>query len=398
MWLGYSPGGGRAYLDLGTPRCKVVVLGSRALEATSLIALSAKEAEVKPLILDLSGSLAKRLSGYFDTFDYHSFLYDTFKLEAPEHWHSQLVASAYATALGLASGEEAGLDSALQSLASEGNVASPASVYDALGGVGGFRSSFIDGLKGRIGSLKLFDSVEDEPTSRLIEGDAIVDFQNAPYPQAAELAACILMAKLLAIVHSKESEPVTLFLTETNRMFRWRPRPLHSCRLLTELLRWESVFFSTDQSQATDTQVLDSCPLRVYSSDAWHTASKGGPRILSGTFIIEDERTSLCKVFVPRRVPVKTSAYAGGRPQRGASPRLTSAILETVESFPLSTRDSLVQYLGSEFMQSDIDSELSNLRSLECLVTELKDPGSGPRMFAFGLSEKGRRLLLELRK
>ncbi len=396
MWLGYAPGGGRTYLDLGHAGCKVLILGSRAPEAVSLVALSAKEADAKPLILDMTGSLANKLSGYFDTFDYHAFLYDAFKLEAPEPWHSQLVASAYATALDLSSGDEAALNSALQSLASEGNMASPASVYDSLGGVGGFRSSFVDGLKGRIGSLKLLDAVDDELASRLLEGNVIVDFQKAPYPQAAELASCLLIAKLLAIVHSTGGRPVSLFLTEASRIFHWRPRPVHSFRLLTELLAWESVFFSTDQRQATDSQILDGCPVRIYSSDAWHAISKGDSHVLSGTFVVEDERTSLHKVFVPRRVPAKTSAYATVRTQRSASPKLTSAILEAVEAFPLSTRDSITQYLAAEFLQSDIDSELANLQSQGHLVAELKDSGSGPKMFTLTLSEKGRSLSREL--
>lgn len=52
------------------------------------------------------------LSGYFDAYDYRSFLYDAFRLEEPEAWHSQLAAAAYTVALDLSS-EEAVINSAM---------------------------------------------------------------------------------------------------------------------------------------------------------------------------------------------------------------------------------------------------------------------------------------------
>ncbi len=393
MWLGYRPGGGRAWLDAAG--CKVLILGSRARDIAALSALSAKESGFRPVVFDLGGSLARRLSGCFDAFDYHAFLYDAFRMEAPEHWHSQLAAAAYATSLDLSFDQEAVANAALQALASEGGMASPASVYDAIGGVDGFRAAYTDGLKGRVASLKLFDAVDDQPVARLLEGDAIVDFHSSPYPQAAELAACLLLAKLIASAHARGTPPPALLLVDGSRLFKWHARPMNSGRLLTELLEWGMVFFSSDQRQAIDARVLDACGVHICSSDAWHASSEGDG-VLSGACVVQDMRSGQRTVFVPRRVVSKTSGYATSRPARSVPPRLTRMILDAVESYPLATRDSIVHYLAPEFLQADVDSELGSLISQECVVTELKDPGSGPRVFAYSLSEKGRQALSEL--
>ena len=95
IWLGYSGDGGRANLDVGGPGSKILLLGSRAGDLASLAALSAKEAGASPIVFDLDGSVANRLSGYLDTYDYRTFLYDSFRLEEPGAWHSQLASAAY---------------------------------------------------------------------------------------------------------------------------------------------------------------------------------------------------------------------------------------------------------------------------------------------------------------
>lgn len=393
IWLGHEVGGGRAFLDLGVRGCSVLALGSRSHETLALLAVAAKESGLRPIIFDMNGGISKGFSGYFDTFDYHSFLYDALKLEAPEHWHSQLAAAAYATALDLTSLEEAAMNSAMQSLAAEGGMASPPAVYDALGGACGFRAAFVEGVKGRIGSLKLFDAVDDLQASRLAEGNALVDFHGAPYPQAGELAACLLTAKLLAVFHSRGGE-APLFLADASRLFKWHPRPAHSGRLLAHLLELRSIGMSSDQSQAIDPRILEASAVQIYSSDAWHR--RGDDAVLSGTLVLEDARSRLRKPFVPRRIDSKTCRLAPAKTASSASPRLTSMILEAVDSFPLSTRESLVQYLSPQFLQSDVDSEIAALLSQDLLATVLKDPGSGPMVFSYSLSDKGRKLLSEL--
>ena len=116
LWVGYAHGGGKATLDVGGPGSKVLLLGSKAGDLASLATLSAKEAGASPIVLDLDDSVARVMSGYLDTYDYRSFLYDSFRLTEPEAWHSQLAAAAYTVALDLSSEEEAILNSAMQVL------------------------------------------------------------------------------------------------------------------------------------------------------------------------------------------------------------------------------------------------------------------------------------------
>ena len=114
--------------------------------------------------------------------------------------------------------------------------------------------------------------------------------------------------------------------------------------------------------------------------------------------MLHDRRTERREFFVPRRIPIRTAEYVPAKSGKFASPALTLAILELVERFPLSTRESVVQYLAPEFLAADVNSELTNLERRECIILEPKDSGSGPRVFAFTLADNGRKLLQELRK
>jgi hypothetical protein len=248
LWMGYTRGGGRAALEVGSPGSKVLLLGSRAPDLAKVAALSAKEADASPVVFDLDGSVARSLSGHLDTYDYRSFLYDSFRLEEPEAWHSQVAAAAYAQVLDLSSEEEAILNAAMQVVASDSTLLSPLSLHDVMGKVEGFRGFYVDKLNGRIGALRLFDAVDDRDFGRLMAGNLIVDFHLAPYPLAAELAAALFMAKMFALAHSKGSPPDLLLLTEAHRIFRASPRPTHSNRLLGHLLEWPAtVALSTGQ-------------------------------------------------------------------------------------------------------------------------------------------------------
>lgn len=399
LWFGYAHDGRRAALDLGGPGSKVLLLGSRAQDLAAIAAVSAKEAGASPVILDLDGSLANSLSGYFDTYDYHSFLYDSFRLEEPEAWHSQLAAAAYTVALDLSSEEEAIINSAMQVVASDGTLLSPVSLHDVLGKVEGFRGFYVDKLNGKIGALRLFDAVDDQSFERLMQGDLTVDFHLAPYPQAAELAVALFLAKALAIAHSKGQSAGFLLLTEAHRVFRASPRPAHSNRLLSHLLEWRATtVISSEQEPSLNPLLLQSCPVRVYSSDAWHSQPRQVQSVLSGSFVLHDRRSERKQSFVPRRIPTKTADYAPARAGRHQAPELTMLILEEADRYPLSTPESMVQYIGPEFLPADVSATLARLEKQGCLIVEPKDSGSGPKVFSYTLSEKGRRLLEELRR
>jgi len=398
LWFGYAHNGGRATLDIDGHGTKVLLLGSRAGDLAALAVLSAKEAGASPIVFDLDGSLANSLSGYLDTYDYHSFLYDSFRLEEPESWHCQLAAAAYTVALDLSAEEEAIMNSAMQVVASDGTLLSPVSLHDVLGKVEGFRGFYVDKLSGKIGVLRLFDSVDDEGFERMMRGDLIVDFHRSPYPQAAELSMALFIAKILAIAHSKGQDDAFLLVTEGHRLFKASPRPAHSNRLLTHLLDWRATaVFSSAQQQSLNPLLMQACSVRVYSSEAWHSQPGRVQGVLSGSFVLHDRRSNRTKTFVPRRIPTKTAQYAPAGAGRFVTPELTKLILEEVGRFPLCTPESLVQYITPDFLPADVASAVSGLEKQGCLVLEPKESGSGPRVFAYTLSEKGRKLLEELR-
>jgi len=399
LWVGHSQLGGRTSVEIGGPGSKVLLLGSRANEIAALAAASIRDAGGRPIILDLGGTLARTLSGHFETFDYRSFLYDSFRLENPEAWHAELVAAAYVASLDLSSEEEAIITSALHGASYEGGVASPVEIYKAIGGVEGFRGFYVDKLKGHIGLLKLLEAVDDQTFETLTKGNVLVDFHGAPYPLAGELAASLFIAKILALANATGNVDSPIILTSAHRVFRGLPRLTHGSRLLVHLLGWQSaVFLATDQVHALSALPIEVCPIRIYSSDAWHSSPGSVGRALSGTYVLHDRRTERREFFVPRRIPVRTAEYVPTKSGRFASPTLTLAILELVERFPLATRESVVQYLTPEFLAADVNSELTNLERRECIILEPKDSGSGPRVFAFTVAETGRKLLEELRK
>jgi hypothetical protein len=399
LWVGYSSDGESAMLDVESPGSKVLLLGSRAGILATLSSISAKEAGARPIIIDLGGSLANSLSGHFDTFDYRSFLYDSFRLEEPEPWHAQLGAAAYTAALDLSTEEEAIINSAMQVVATEGAMLSPVSLYDVLGKVEGFRGFYVDKLKGRIGSLRHFDAVDDQKFVRMVKGNIILDFHRAPYPQAAELAAALFLAKVLTMAHASGDQRGFVLVTEGHRVFRASPRPAHANRLLSHLLEWPAaVVISSEQQGSLNPLLLQSCPVRVYSSDAWHSQHRQVDTILSGTFVVDDKRNDRRQTFVPRRILVKTADYAPAAAGKLPTPDLTRMILEEVDRYPLSTPESIVQFIAPEFLSSDVSAALTGLENQGFLILEPKESGSGPKIFCFTLAEKGRRLLQELRK
>ena len=397
IWIGHGHDGTRATLEIGEPGAKILFLGSQAGDLAAIAALAAKEAGWSPVILDLEGSCAKNLSGYLDTYDYRSFLYDSFRLQEPEAWHSQLASAAYALALDLSTEEEAIVNAAMQVVASDGTLLSPVSLHDVMGKVEGFRGFYVDKLKGKIGALRLFDAVDDQTFDRLMKGNLIVDFHLAPYLQAGELAAALFLAKVLAIAHARGQTDSFLLITEAHRVFRASPRPSHSNRLLSHLLEWpDTTIVSSDQQLSITPLLLQSCPVRVYSSDAWHSRPRQAEPVLSGSFVVHDLRNERTESFVPRRIPAKTADYAPARAGRYPTPELTRLILEEVGRFPLSTPESVVRYISPEFLPADINAALAGLEKHQCLILEPKDSGSGPRVFSYTLTEKGRGLLKEL--
>jgi hypothetical protein len=267
-----------------------------------------------------------------------------------------------------------------------------------LGRVEGFRGSYVDKLSGRVGALHLFDAVEDRSFEMLAHGNILVDFHSAPYPLAGELAAALFLAKLVAISHSDGKTDGLLLLTDADRIFRASPRVTHSNRLLGHLLSWpRAVVLSSMQQFSLSPGLVQSCPLRVYSSDAWHSQTRPVQRVLSGTFVLQDGRRGSSTPFVPRLVQTKTADHVTSMAGTRINIDLTRRILEVVEGFPLSTPESIVNYVAPEFLPADASSALAGLERDRAVILEPKDSGSGPRVFAYTLTDRGRGILKELR-
>ncbi|MDG7026923.1 MAG: hypothetical protein JRN16_00730 [Nitrososphaerota archaeon] len=396
-WLGYSldrPGGRIGVRGLGD---RVLLLGRQAGRLASLYSYSAAEAGMKVAVLDVDGSVSPDVRGYYDTYDYSSMLYEAFRLEGEDAMHGQLVAGAYAAALDLTPEEEAILSAALQKLSAQNDLATPTSLYDALGGVEGFRGFYVDKLRGRIGALKLLDATRAEPFDRLTFEGALVDFSSAPYPQAAELAACMYVAKVLYTARSSAFRSDALLVTGAHRIFRSLTRFQHSGRLMAHLLEFPAPLVLATQIPALmNDRLLESMPVRVYSSEAWNARRNWKQAAaLACSFIVCDDRSGASSGFAPRFVRPKRPAESPARPgthvvvNRG----LTRTILEDVVRFDTASRQSVVMYLSAMFLASDVEAELDRLHSGGFLILEPKENGSGPKIFAYTVTEAGRRLL-----
>lgn len=399
-WLGFARDGGRVEIRLQDLGGKVLLLGQRAQDLAALVAFAAAEAGESLTIFDIDGSVGNRVSGYFQSFDYRSFLYEAFHLEGQDARHGQLIAAAYAAALDLTYEEEAILNSALQVIVAQDNMASPPVLFDALGKVEGFRGFYVDKLKGRMGSLKLMDATRVEEFSKLLDGNVYVSFAGAPYPQAAELAAALFLAKIIALLPTSDRRPDALMVTGAHRLFKSVTHAQHGIRLMVHSLEVEiPLALASDQPALLSKQLVDLVPVKIYSSDAWNAAKdRREPSMLPSSFVIDDGRLGTSVEFVPRRVEFRKSIPS--TPSTTASPNtdLARLILEEIDRFDTPTRESVVAYLSAEHLRVDIESELDRLYAKGDITLETKEEGSDPAIFAYTLTDSGKRLLKELRR
>lgn len=399
-WLGYSLDRSRGQVGVQGLGDRVLLLGRRSGELASLVAFAWAEAGAKVAVLDVDGSISEDVRGYFRAFDYRSLLYEAFHLEGEDAAHGQLVASAYTAALDLTAEEEAILSAALQKLTAQNDLAAPSSLYDALGGVEGFRGFYVDKLKGRVGSLKLLETTRVEGFEALMGGGAVVSFASAPYPQAAELAAGMFVAKVLHLLGSSDARPDALMITGAHRLFRNLPRGQHGGRLMAQLLEAPvPLVLASPVPTLLDDRIAEAMQVRVYSSEAWNsTRDWKQPTALVSSYVVRDDRSGGVTAFVPRFVrPRRVPAPYKPTGQDGGNPELTRTILEEVGRFETANRQSIVSYLTPLFLAADVGAEVDRLHSEGYLILEPKENGSGPKILAYTVSESGRRLLKGLR-
>jgi len=77
-------------------------------------------------------------------------------------------------------------------------------------------------------------------------------------------------------------------------------------------------------------------------------------------------------------------------------PSIAKEILRTAGKFPLSTRESLINFLNGEFLSSDLEEGIDRLQEAGYLILEPKASGSGTKIFAFTLTREGMKFLSEL--
>ncbi|MDG6985467.1 MAG: hypothetical protein JRM73_01810 [Nitrososphaerota archaeon] len=400
-WLGYPLDRSRTPVGVRGLGDRVLLLGRQAGALASLFAFASAQAGLNLAILDLDGSIAPQLHGYFEAFDYRSMLYEAFHLEGDDAIHGQLVASAYAAALDLTPEEEAILSAALQKLSEQNDVAAPAALYDVVGATEGFRGFYVDKLKGRIGALKHLDSTRVEDFAPLMRGGALVSFASAPYPQAADLAAGLYVAKILHLLSAPGPRPYAMMVTGAHRLFRNLSRYQHAGRLMSHLLEASApLVLSTPLPALLNDKLTESMAVRVYSSEAWNARrSWRQEAALACSFTVCDDRSGSSTAFVPRFIrPRSPSSRLPSAPQRSADPRLTRTILEEISSYDSANRQSIVSFLSPQFLSADVGAEVDRLHSEGFLVLEPKGSGGGQKVLSYTVTESGMRLLQELSK
>src|SRR5437899_8046289 len=153
VWLGHCRTGGRLYLRRDELHPGMNLIGNGVGSLAAVVARACDEAGMKTLVLDFGGRLSERLPN-LETRSFGNFLYDSMRMEEKASLNAELAASAYTMALNLSFEQEGFLNSAIQSIALEQGVASPASLSDQLNLTGEFRGHTADELKGKLGALR----------------------------------------------------------------------------------------------------------------------------------------------------------------------------------------------------------------------------------------------------
>ncbi|MDA4132306.1 MAG: hypothetical protein OK454_04170, partial [Thaumarchaeota archaeon] len=187
--LGYRGTAGRFELSGEDLRRGISVLGQGADDVATLMAYACDEAGLKTLVLDIGGRVSGKLSGYIDSYELPHFLYDALRIDEEgtvASVHGQLAASAYSCALDLSFEQEGIINAAMQILAAERGIASPAAVSDLMVEKNDrFRGRPADRLVSRLASLSSLNMVgEAGAVAALLKDSAVLSFAGAGQPEA----------------------------------------------------------------------------------------------------------------------------------------------------------------------------------------------------------------------
>jgi len=379
----------------------IAVLGHGANRLAPLFALACHEAGLKTMLLDLSGTASREVSGYLDQYELVHFLYDSLRIDdSNPAIHAQLIASAYASALELSFEQEATLNSIIQIISKERGVASPASLADLIGSPDSFKNRTVDKLKIRLESLSSLNIVGDvDVVEPLLKGSAILSFRGAGSHEASEAAAALFIAKLLAMLESDGAHgPDVVILTEANRLFKARPVFRKSQRFLTSFVHAHvSKILASDSAYGLDEDYLSTCSIKILSSAAWNENEKGLVLLTPNMFMFQNHPYGYEEAFIPRDFEPRA-----GEPKSQAQPtgtdvahdmKIAGRILEEIDAaHGAATRASLIAFLSAEFSTDDLERTFDRLQS-ERYVSIAPQNKSGRTMHTLSLTERGRSLL-----
>jgi hypothetical protein len=403
--LGYRSTAGRFELSHEDLRRGISVLGQGAGDLAALIAYACDEAGLKALVLDLGGRVPGRLSGYIDSYDLPHFLYDALRIDeegTAASVHGQLAASAYSCALDLSFEQEGIINAAMQILASERGVASPAAVADLIVEKNDkFRGRPADRLVARLRSLSSLNMTGEEgAVEATLKGSAILSFASAGQPEAVETAAALVIAKLLAVLESPEgsgARPDVVIIPQAGRLFRVRPVFRRAERLLASFVSAPiPKVLASESTYGLDEHFEETGFIRVLSSAVWNGGLNREDALLPNMFMVRNHPYGHDVAFTPREFEPRSAPPKGTDPPPQAqpdSPDLISQMVIDIDSYEAPTRQSVVAFLSQAYDQGLVERTLDKLQSEGYVTVVQKDMKSGRPMSVLALTEKGRSLL-----
>lgn len=386
------------------------MVGPGADSVAASLASACHEAGMTTLVLDLEGRVAARLKGRFRAVPPGRFVYDSQRMEERASFHAELAASAYTLSLNLNFEQEGFLNSAIQYIALEGGVASPASLADRLSAEGEFRGKTADELRGKLVALRALNVTGEAGVVRgMLGGGVVADLSRAESRQAAEVAAMVLLAKALAVAESGGRLPEVLMVTGANRLFVDSPVARHGNRLLMALLSADtSRVLVSETAYGLDRDFFEASPVRILSSTAhnggweprrpWRRERADALVLTPNMFTLQDLSRGYEDVFVPRDFPLleggdEVPAAEETRPPDDA---LAKKVLEAFARYDSATRGSIVGFLSAEEPPEELEKVVDRLQGDGFLVVVGKDAGRDSPLQTYRLTQKGYGLLREL--
>jgi hypothetical protein len=400
--LGYRRESGKFELSREDMRRGVSILGQGADQLATLIAYASNEVGLRTLVLDLSGRSSRRLSGYIDCYELPHFLYDTLRIDEEGlavNVHGQLAASAYSCALDLSFEQEGIINAAMQILAAERGVASPAAVTDLMVEKNDkFRGRPADRLISRLASLASLNMTGETGTvSELLKKSAVLSFAGAGQPEAVETAAALFIAKLLAHAENRDQDlPDLVIIPQAGRLFRVRPVFRKTERLLTSFVS-SSIpkILSSESSYGLDEHFDETGFIKILSSAVWNEDWRHEETLLPNMFMVRNHPYGHDLAFIPREFEPRSGPPKAGevvQPQPETAD-LISQMLIDIDSYEAPTRQSVVAFLSQAYDQGMVERTLDKLQSEGYVTTIQKDMKSGRPMSILSLTEKGRTLM-----